>query len=212
MASPLSITALRDSLLGVLTGLLTGVIVLLAIVVWQADRLTLFNPNGWMTARDLGSTETDPLTKAFIARIGLFANSAEEALYLQAIDGEPLGIAGLLRGRPARRLQGGVRYRIVGAGDIPSAWYSLTLYDADEYLYPNAESRWAFRDEELIRGVDGSWAVDVAPERPADARNWLPAPHEGEFSVTLRIYQPDPLVYADLTSYDLPRVFRVEGP
>ena len=195
----------------VLAGTVLAVLVMVLVVALHMRSVTVFNPNGWMTARDIGSPDTDPLTRAFIAQIGLFANSKSEAIYLQAYEGQPFAPANVFAGQPIRRLEGGRHYRIHGT-DIPSAWWSITLYGENELLFDNPGNRYAWRGDELTRNPDGRFVIHVAPTRPEGARHWLPSPVDGEVSLTLRVYKPDPALLENLDTFSLPRIERVEQP
>jgi hypothetical protein len=199
------------TLAAVAAGAMLALLVIVLVVALHMRNVTIFNPNGWMAARNIGSVDTHTLTRAFIANIGLFANSQSEAIYLQAYTDKPFDLANIFAGQPIRRLEGGKHYRIRGT-DIPSAWWSITLYGADDYLFANTENRHAWRSDELVREADGSFVIDVAPERPAGSRHWLPSPDRGQVSLTLRVYHPDAAVVANLDTYALPRLERVEEP
>jgi len=81
-------------------------------------------------------------------------------------------------------------------GKLPpaKAFWSLTLYDPDDYLYANSLNRYAIgnRTTGLHLASNGSLTLYIqhtAPTNPAQLANWLPAP-SGGFHLTLRIYQP----------------------
>ncbi len=184
--------------LAVLVGLGLGYGSTAGALLWTASRIGLYNPAGWMTARGIGGSEADPVLKALIARIGIFANSREEAVYFQGyVD------------NPRRKLTGDGRYRIEGSVRLPAEWWSITLYNSRELLHPNPQRRYSFASFNLQTAEDGSFAIDVAPERPPGAANWLPSPPGESFSLTLRVYRPQPQLLDHLESYPLPRLSRV---
>ena len=125
------------------------------------------------------------LIRARTAYLGLGALATTEAVYAAAhhdAHQEPL--------------DGNRRYRMrFEAGDMPpvDAFWSVTLYDSDRFLYPNEIQRHAIGDRTpgLQRGADGSLTLEVGHARPADAANWLPAP-AGRFYLILRMYYPHP--------------------
>ena len=95
-----------------------------------------------------------------------------------------------------RRLSGRHRYRIRFArGKLPpaDAFWSITMYESDGYLHPNAARRYAIGDRTpgLRRNADGSLTVAIQRARPAGvaAANWLPAPR-GRFRMIMRVYEP----------------------
>lgn len=143
--------------------------------------------NGWTLQTDIGRYGTDYVLRAVTARIGLWANTADEAFYPFA-DLDARG----------RRLDGRHRYVLhFSKAQIPPAraFWSLTLYDKDLFLYANELDRYALgdRSEGLKRDRDGGLTIYIQHRRPAAGRvaNWLPAPAT-RFAVTLRLYDPRP--------------------
>jgi hypothetical protein len=80
-------------------------------------------------------------------------------------------------------------------GKLPPAraFWSLTLYDPDDFLYANSLNRYALGNRSALHfASNGSLTIYIqhkAPTSPAELANWLPAP-SGGFHLTLRIYQP----------------------
>lgn len=184
--------------LAVLVGVGLGYGLAAGALLYKASRVGLYNPSGWMTARGVGSREADPVLKALIARIGIFANSWEEAVYFQGYVGSP-----------RNKLSCDRRYRIEGSALLPAEWWSITLYNSRELLHPNPQGRYSFASFNLETDEKGSFVIDIAPERPPDAVNWLPSPEGEPFSLTLRIYRPRPELLSRIESYPLPRLSRV---
>jgi hypothetical protein len=125
------------------------------------------------------------LARAIVAYIGLGALAADEALYA----------AGHFDAQ-GQLLDGAQRYTLrFEPGDLPpaQAFWSVTLYAADRYLYahPSAGARHAIGDRSrgLRADPDGGLTLDVGHAPPADIRNWLPAP-PGGFYLVLRLYHP----------------------
>ena len=78
-----------------------------------------------------------------------------------------------------------------------NAFWSLTMYDPDTYLAPNAIDRYAVGDRSgLAYADDGSLTLHIQADRPdaSQEANWLPAPQKGDFKVALRLYSPKPEV------------------
>jgi hypothetical protein len=74
-----------------------------------------------------------------------------------------------------------------------NAFWSLTMYDNESYLVPNAIDRYALGDRSgLAYGQDGSLTLFIQRESPGPAKesNWLPAPSQGGFKLALRLYSP----------------------
>lgn len=73
------------------------------------------------------------------------------------------------------------------------AFWSFTLYQ-DFNLVPNEINRWAIRENTkgLKFDADGTLRVYIQAQRPSDDKvsNWLPAPRQGNFNLTMRNYMP----------------------
>ena len=129
--------------------------------------------------------QSDPLSRAAGAFLGILGNAAEEYL--------GVGYQGDAEGEP---FDGAHRYRIhFPAGGLPpvDAFWSITVYDGDRFLYANPISRYRVSSHDL-RGIpqdaDGGWTVRVQNEAPPDVTGiWLPCP-PGPFSLTFRTYLP----------------------
>lgn len=143
---------------------------------------------GWSVMVDpwIGDFGRQYLGRAVIATDLLGANVPRIATYPTSYaDG---------RGRP---LHGRYRYTITfPKGQLPPvrAFWSLTMYQRDNYLYDNEIDRYAVgdRDRGLRRNADGSLTLFVQHAKPRGAKaqaNWLPAP-AGSFHLILRLYLP----------------------
>ncbi|MER7877655.1 DUF1254 domain-containing protein [Streptomyces solisilvae] len=139
---------------------------------------------GWTYELDLGTYGQDYLLRAIIARHGLGALTAEEAVY-----------ASTRRDAAGDRLHGDHAYRLRFAADrLPpvDAFWSLTAYDQDNFLVDNPIDRYTLGDRTagLAYGNDGSLDILVQHHEPAEGTtNWLPVPAD-DFELTLRCYQP----------------------
>ena len=72
------------------------------------------------------------------------------------------------------------------------AFWSLTMYGADQFFVANPIDRLAIGDrDKLVFNADGSLDLYIQKDNPgADKEtNWLPAP-EGPFTMNLRLYLP----------------------
>jgi hypothetical protein len=147
-----------------------------------ADKGTVRN-GSWMTRLDLAQSDTPPLVRAYIVRVGIAANRAEEALYWNAYTDNM-----------NRLLDGGHSYNIYFKARPPvqdTGFWSLTVYDKDSYLVPNKEKRYAVGDRSpIIKSHDGSFIIHISSHEPNKANNWLPCPSSGAFTLTLRMYVP----------------------
>lgn len=141
--------------------------------------------NGWQVSTDtMGVYGNSYLKRAVIALEGLGANQVEDAIYpLNIADGD---------GRP---LDGDHAYVLHFAADeLPpvSAFWSVTMYDAEGFQVANPLNRFAIGDRDpLVYNADGSLDLFLQHSSPGPEReaNWLPAPR-GPLGVTMRLYAP----------------------
>jgi hypothetical protein len=130
----------------------------------------------WAYSRAAGSEAAGPYTRAIIAREALLALSAREARYFTLREDD--------RGDPLRE---SCIYDLAG-GDVAARWWSVTLYSDDNFLAQNNDHA-ASVDASRIGA--GQWHVRVAPVR-GDAEYWLSSRNaRHNFSITLRVYNPD---------------------
>jgi len=141
--------------------------------------------NGWQVHRTgMGSYGTDYPRRAFIALVGLGANLPQDAIYpMTKVDGD---------GNP---LTGANRYVIhFDKGQTPpaNAFWSVTMYDMQQFFVANPIDRYAIGDRDKLKfNEDGSLDLFIQHVSPGPERepNWLPAP-EGEFNLIMRLYWP----------------------
>jgi hypothetical protein len=132
----------------------------------------------WSHSRAAGSTAAGPYTRAIIARDGLLALSAREALYFT-----------LSRDAEGRPLDESCIYELAGA-EPEARWWSVTLYARDSFLARNSDHAASVDASHIRYDSDNLWRVRVSPVR-GDAVNWISsrAARRG-FSLTLRVYNP----------------------
>jgi hypothetical protein len=146
--------------------------------------------HGWnLQTGAIGRYGTDYPLRAVTALVGLWANTPDEAFYPFA-DQDSAG----------RRLDG-ARYRYelhFTKSQLPPAraFWSLTMYDRDLFLYDNELDRYALGDRTagMKRDADGGLTIYLQHNRPdpeSRVSNWLPAPAT-RFTVALRLYDPAP--------------------
>ncbi|MFK7979080.1 MAG: DUF1214 domain-containing protein, partial [Saprospiraceae bacterium] len=131
------------------------------------------------------------------------ANIPEDAIYPNCtadVNGDPL--------------EASTDYQIhFDADELPpvNAFWSLTAYNADEFLVENELNRFAIGDrDDLIYNKDGSLDVYIQsnPPKAELMKNWLPIPKAGAFSLTLRLYWPKAKALAG--DWKMPFVIPVE--
>ncbi|MFJ2837829.1 DUF1254 domain-containing protein [Nocardia sp. NPDC087230] len=141
--------------------------------------------NGWVSVHgNIGVYGNDYLKRSAVTLVGLGANPPEDAIYplLTAdADGEPL--------------VGDNDYVIhFDAGKLPpaTAFWSITMYDAEGFQIPNELDRFAIGDRDPLRyNADGSLDISVSRKNPGPdlESNWLPAA-SGPMGITMRLYAP----------------------
>ena len=152
----------------------------------RADRYSRRRNRGWLLpGAYVGRFGRNYLARAVVTRVGLGANTREEALY-------PIAF----RDSKGRRLTGRHRYVVrFRRRELPPvrAFWSLTVYDREGFLVRNPIDRYSVGDRTrgLHRGRGGSLTLYVQHSAPAGRRrsNWLPAPR-GRFRLMLRLYEP----------------------
>jgi len=128
------------------------------------------------------------------AKIGLYGNSREEAMYpiYKQLDG----------GEPLDASESSYKLRLApGDMSMAKAFWSLTMYDGKtQLLVDNPLKRYLLNSPmlgSLKKEEDGSVIIHVSAGSPgADLEsNWLPAP-SGPFYAVLRLYWPDPATFS----------------
>jgi len=118
---------------------------------------------------------------------GLGANQPEDAIY-------PLNVADA-DGKPVTADNKYVLH--FDREELPpvSAFWSLTMYDAEGFQVANPIDRFAIGDRDALKfNSDGSVDLYIQSANPGSDKesNWLPAPEGGRLGLTLRLYAPKP--------------------
>lgn len=173
----------------------------------------------WATGNDFGTADASARTRAVVALRGLLALPAKEARYYTAATDDA-----------GRALDGRCRYRIDGRV-LPGRWWSLTLYDRDGFLVPNAANRFSVQSgsvphvipgtaaddtsdrARILRATfagEGRWTATASPNAPqsSDDRGWLPTGGIDRFELTLRLYLPADYGRGDRALAALPKITR----
>lgn len=142
--------------------------------------------NGWSVfTHSLGTYGNNYSIRAKVSMVGLGALPPQDSVYPEAVhdvDGAPL--------------DGSHKYILHFDKDmLPPcvAFWSITLYDAENFPHPNEIGVHAIgdRDDNLTYGIDGSLDICIQSTRPAETEsNWLPCPTAGLIKLTMRLYAP----------------------
>jgi hypothetical protein len=128
----------------------------------------------WRASPKSGTTDIDPYARANVARSGRLPIGLGDGVSFIATTDDS-----------GRALDG--RCDVVVAGTTPQArFWTLTLYDPEGQFITNSLNRQGFTSQELIRNLDGTFEVAVAPRaRPG---NWLPTGGAERYVLALRLY------------------------
>ncbi|MBB6329024.1 hypothetical protein FHS59_004688 [Algoriphagus iocasae] len=128
------------------------------------------------------------LIRAVAANLGIYGNSASEAIYpMFLVDAD---------GNPMDALQN--KYTLTfDANELPpvNAFWSLTMYDGkSQLLVENALDKYLVNSsmvDNFVKNDDGSLTLYIQSESPGKdlESNWVPAPN-GPFYTVLRLYGP----------------------
>jgi hypothetical protein len=129
----------------------------------------------WTTWPHLGDSEIDPYARAVVAADGALPLGASEGLSFIAKTDEA-GAA----------LDARCDYHISGAAPSTRFW-TLSAYDIDGRLRPNAANRYGLTSAALLREPGGGFTIEAS--REARPGNWLPLGEKSRFILVLRAYQ-----------------------
>jgi hypothetical protein len=139
--------------------------------------------NGWNSPVNNAQWGTDYLNRTATAKSNMYENRPEETKYIY----RDLDSAG-------QQLDGRHSYTITfpkGQEPPVKGFWSLTLYDAEHFFYPNPLDRYSLgtKNKTLQHNADGSLTLYAGAKSPGKDKesNWLPAP-AGTFSLYLRCY------------------------
>lgn len=182
--------------LRIVGAIVVGLVVGGGSAVWvlrNGELLGDFEKDYWFGNDEAGSVAADPYTRGIVASIGLLALNKSETIYFHRYKDEQ-----------GRQLREGCVYELSGTS-LPTRWWSLTVYAADHFLPVNEDRAFSVDATQTVKGTDGSWTVRIAPDR-ADAANWISSKAAGEFSLALRMYNPDAVALDDTASIPFPTV------
>jgi hypothetical protein len=140
---------------------------------------------GWYDpSPKVGKFGTDYAMRARVALVGIGINTVEESTYPTA-----------LTDSAGEMLNGANSYRMVfKRGKLPPVrgFWSVTMYDSNGYLVPNAAKIYAVGPDHpgMITRKDGSVVIVAQKSKPTEKDvNWLPSPEAG-FRLNMRLYVP----------------------
>jgi len=139
--------------------------------------------NGWLLTSGTGDYGTNYLWRAGVSAFGWGANLDKDAIYPSTKDSD---------GAPLVGANTYVVHFAKGMTPPVGGFWSITMYDASYYFYPNALNKLteSMRDHPALN-ADGSLDLYFSHDKPANApeANWLPAP-SGQFILMMRMYWP----------------------
>ena len=140
------------------------------------------NVDDWRSDWSIGSENADPYVRARVARNGLMGLRKEEAVYFLKTEDDS-----------GEALSEDCTYQVRG-GQFPAAWWSITLYDAENRLPMNEDDHLSY-DQTQAESAFGpgasEWSFLVSATAPeSDETAWVSSRAGGAFDLTLRLYQP----------------------
>ncbi len=151
----------------------------------------------WKTNLSIGSASGDISTRASVALHGLLALNRSETIYYTAMTDSG-----------GEALDGRCDYLIAGR-DPAARWWSITAYASDDFLIPNPQNRYSISKNSVLHDAGGGFTATVS--RKPVGHNAIPVA-AAPFSLTLRLYNPDPRVMADPAHAALPSIHKVACP
>jgi hypothetical protein len=107
-------------------------------------------------------------------------------------------------------LNGSGHYQLAGDMDMQAVWWSVTIYNAEFDLVFHEEGRHSFTSFNTIPTEDGRrFVIDIAPDWPEGAVNWLPCRRGEPFNLVWRFYLPGTQVVEDPRIAAVPQIVSV---
>jgi hypothetical protein len=135
--------------------LFIGIVLLMGLgsswyMVERGSPLTTVTVGPWVSWISAGRTDADPYTRAFEARTGTLPLSTDVSqTFMAQADSE------------GRTLHSSCDYVLEGH-EMPSFWWSLTVFDAEGRLIPNTLGRSVFTSDTMVLNPNGSYAVTLS--------------------------------------------------
>jgi hypothetical protein len=135
----------------------------------------------WTSSTLAGSTDADMYTRARVALEGLLALGRDETMYYVARHDDA--------GRP---LRSDCSYRVEGLPP-PARWWSITAYADDLFLFDAPNRQYSLNSGTARLDASGRFALITGPKAVEDL-HWLPTPGQRGLVLTLRLYNPAPVL------------------
>lgn len=152
---------------------------------------------GWHGNAVTGSVDADPWTRARVALTGLLALNKSQAIYFTTQTDDS-----------GARLSERCRYRVSG-GALPARWWSVTVYADDDYLPQNEDDALSFDATEVKPDARAQWSALVA-SKPEPGLPWASSNKAGDYTLTLRLYNPTKAAQEDFGTIPLPKVTKLD--
>lgn len=177
----------------ILTGTKSALAQLQNLVKMAGSASQTSSTNGWSIAYGLANYTNVPMKpntfdayalRAYVSFVGFGANLPQDTLYpTSRVDAN---------GQPYTGQKQYVLHFNSGQTPPYNGYWSLTMYNTDDYLIANPINRYSIGNRNPLKfNADGSLDIYIqnADPGPDKRSNWLPAP-TGAFYVTLRVYWP----------------------
>ncbi len=164
-------------LLGLLLAFAVAAVIGLGTTLFALSHGTAFGAftiGAWTAWPRTGTADIDPYARAIIARTGeLPIGSGDGIAFFAKTDDHGSPLDG--------------RCEVVISGTTPQArFWTITLYDDEGRLVGNSLNRQGFTSQEIVRKLDGSFEIAIAPR--ARSGNWLPSGGAERYVLVLRLY------------------------
>lgn len=140
--------------------------------------------SGMTGSSPVGNYGTNYQARAYVAHVGFGANEPADAIYpntARDANGDDLHSSHSYRLRMAKK-------------DLPpvNGFWSITMYDDEGFLVENEIARYSLSARDpLVYDADGSLTIMISADAPAGgSANWLPAPPDAPFALTMRLFWP----------------------
>ncbi|HSM42843.1 MAG TPA: DUF1214 domain-containing protein [Afifellaceae bacterium] len=169
---------------------------------WMAAKATApvdsLRLGSWSTWPNAGTEETDPYSRARMARNGELPLGAGEGLALYGeIDSD------------AAPLNGECTYLIEGQTP-PARLWTLGLETQGGQPLAAVDTITAIGSDSIVRLADGSFRIVVSPLPRAG--NWLSSAGAGRIRIVVRLYDTTARTLTELTDFSVPNITRESCP